>query len=101
MNVADEGLKGVSEKELNHLGSPKISSRCIPVFTETEKGETGESHFIGTDWSLPSNAESADLLDFEAVAVCFQQVQVVPHVKLQFPLSVLSNENLHYFALER
>jgi hypothetical protein len=99
MKVADEGLKGVSERI--HRGSPEIWSRSIPVVTETEEGETGESHFIETDWSLPSNAESADLLDFEAAAVCFQQVQAIPHVKLQFPLSVVSNENLPYFALEQ
>ena len=58
------------------------------MIPETEEGETGDSHFIGTDGSLPSNAESADLLDFEAAAVCFRQVQAIPHVKLQFPFSV-------------
>jgi hypothetical protein len=33
----------------------------------TEKGETGDSHFVGTDCCLPSDADSAVLLDFVAV----------------------------------
>jgi hypothetical protein len=31
---------------------------------ETEKGETGVAHFIGTTGGLPSDAESTSLLDF-------------------------------------
>jgi hypothetical protein len=34
---------------------------------ETEEGETGAAHFIGTAGGLPSDAKSATLLDFEAV----------------------------------
>ena len=58
------------------------------VVSKTEEGETGDSRFIGADYSLPSDAESADLLDFEAAAVCFRQVETIPHVKLRFPFSV-------------
>src|SRR6266481_9814475 len=33
----------------------------------TEKGEMGDSHFVGTNCCLPSDAKSAALLDFVAV----------------------------------
>jgi hypothetical protein len=64
----------------------------VPFAAETEGGESGDSHFVGTTCGLPSNANPAtDLLDFEAdVDVSSRRrVSLIRSSKFPFPLFVM------------
>ena len=65
--MADGGLKGMPSARETFHGRSSLSSLNSSGKGRTEEGETGAEHFIGTASCLPSDADSAVLLDFVAV----------------------------------
>jgi hypothetical protein len=68
---------------------------------QTEEGETGAAHFIGTTGGLPSDAEATGFVGFCGCSGCFRQAQGIPHAKLQFLISASAIGEPPYLCCRR